>query len=158
MKKIIFNKILLNPVRPPYIRPRYIVPGPEGVRAEFENKKKARAYCFGLSEKINLKVIELNRLYCEVWQIYREAFFYWPGLLDREIKNFEFAFNRLFVVTSNYEYFLFINLDKCRRALAACLCLLIAEAKGRNFYLVVNTLKSFENRLAAIFEGLPVCL
>lgn len=147
MQKIKFDKILTNPARPPYIRPRYVVPGPEHIRKTFDNKKKARAYCAGLTDKLNFLAIELNQFYLEIWNIYRKNIFYWPGLLDQQIKNFEFNFNRLFVVTANYEYFLFINIKKCRQSLAACLCLLITEAKGRNFYLLVNELKGIENRI-----------
>lgn len=159
MQKIVFNKIYLNPQRAPYKRPRYLVPGPEGVRATFENKKKARAYCAGLSENLNLKAVELNLVFCEVLQLYQKNWFYWPRLLDLEIENFKFSFGRLFVVSgSNYEYFIFINFNKCRRALAACLCLLKNEAKGRNFYLVVSEVNNLENRLNAIFEGLPASL
>lgn len=129
-----------------------MVVGPVPLGAKFENKKTAASHCVKVAEEINLAAFDLNNIYIETFTIYRRLIFHLKNA--KEIKtllnNFEFNFNRLFVVTANYEYFIFLNLEKCKKALQEALALLVLSSKQKFDYYLVNEIKTLQKRLIAL--------
>lgn len=128
------------------------MPGVKPLRGEFTNRKEAVKHCNNIARQLNLAAVEINLIYIEAFTIYRRLIFHLKNAEEIKtlLNNFEFNFNRLFVVTANYEYFVFLNLEKCKKALQEALALLVLSSKQKFDYYLVNEIKTLQKRLIAL--------
>lgn len=154
MRKIENIQLVKVPARPPFAAAFYHVPGPEEINRKFTNFKKARAFVAELEKNLNIAAIELNNICLEVYGLFRRLYFYWRPvdlrLLENNFKTFDFSFNRLFYVGSNYNYFVFTHIENCQKALRACLQLISSEAVRRGNYILKNEAEAAALRLGRV--------
>lgn len=149
MKRIKFNKILKNPAPKHFKKAPYLVPGVEPLRGEFTNRKEAVKHCNNIARQLNLAAVEINLIYIEAFTVYRRLIFNLKNAeaINQQFNNFHFNFNRLFIVTANYEHFVFINFNKCHEAIKKALQLLQEEARANYDFNLLLELKSLQKRL-----------
>lgn len=125
------------------------MPGVKPLRGEFTNRKEAVKHCNNIARQLNLAAVEINLIYIEAFTVYRRLIFNLknPEAVNLELNHFHFNFNRLFIVTANYEHFVFINLKKCFEAIKKALQLLQEEVRANYDFNLLLELKTLNKRL-----------
>jgi len=152
VRKIVNFQIIVLPSRANYKNKTYSVPGPPEVYKEFNNLKEAKKYAVSIEKRLNIEAAQLNKSYIEVFAITRRLWFYFSAAdlraIDLYLSQFNFSFGRLYYNGSNFNYFVFTHLAKCKKALGACLLLCSKEAERRGNYVLI-----YEIKAAGLFIG-----
>lgn len=130
----------------------------------FKNKKLALQFLADTTRFINIKAVELNDLYCQVFIIYRQSYFtfftparekkYEYMKLEQTVRNnLDIAaemFDKLTGMHASNNTYCFIDIQKICFFLTPAVEALITVNKNRNNTIVAHLLGTFTERLTRI--------